>query len=147
MKLLGLLTILMVSLLPMASASEPPLPTECLQIDGHKFTVEIAKTPEQQQRGLQHRKHLKADKGMIFLFSPPSQQAFWMKDCDIPLDLLYFSNNQLVHYVDSAPPCYMQAKDCPVYASEEPIDSVVELKAGTRQKLGFKTGSELKLCP
>ena len=52
------------------------------------FQVEIADTPAKREMGLQYRRDLATDRGMIFLFPNESQQAFWMKNmaagCGIP---------------------------------------------------------------
>src|SRR5436305_1135510 len=50
----------------------------------HHFTVEVAATPEQQERGLMFRKSLAGDRGMIFPYQPPQEVAFWMKNTLIP---------------------------------------------------------------
>src|SRR5690348_2457046 len=46
----------------------------------HHFTVEVAASPEQQERGLMFRKSLANDRGMIFPYDPPQEVAFWMKN-------------------------------------------------------------------
>lgn len=125
-----------------------PLKTTCIQIDGQPFQVEIPETPAQYQRGLQFREHLPKDQGMIFRFNGPKTLAFWMKDCKIPLDLLFFNQGTLVNYVDAAPPCRVPADQCPVYSSNGLADTVVELSAGTRQEHRFKTHkTKITLCP
>ena len=117
----------------------PVFRTTTIELDGNRFQVEIAETPEQKQRGLQHRVALEAHHGMLFLFDKPQMLSFWMKDCDIPLDILFFNDGQLVEYADSAPPCNQPAFLCPTYSSKVPADLVVELKAGTRKQLKLNT--------
>jgi uncharacterized membrane protein (UPF0127 family) len=51
--------------------------------------VEIARTHEEQERGLAGRMALAEDAGMLFLFDQPDLYSFWMKDTLIPLDLLF----------------------------------------------------------
>ena len=55
----------------------------------HRFTVEVAATPEQQERGLMFRRSLAPDRGMIFPYDPPQQVGFWMKNTLIPLDMVF----------------------------------------------------------
>lgn len=123
-----------------------PLKTTCLQINNQPFTVEVALTPEEQQRGLQHRKHLAADKGMAFPYESAQILSFWMKDCHIPLDILFFKDDTLVDYVDSVPPCQVESSQCPIYTSKVPANMVVELKSGTRRRYDLTIGSSLSLC-
>jgi uncharacterized membrane protein (UPF0127 family) len=115
-----------------------PLATQCIRIDGHTFTVELPETPAQFRRGLQFRESLAPDRGMMFRFSTAEYRTFWMKDCKIALDLLFFEQGRLVDYVDTAPPCHEEvAARCPLYTSRVPADTVVELQAGTRPALAL----------
>src|SRR4030095_16962813 len=55
----------------------------------HKFTVEVAETPEQQAQGLMNRQSLAPDRGMVFPRNPPGDASFWMKNTLIPLDMIF----------------------------------------------------------
>jgi uncharacterized protein len=132
---------------PHLAAAVPEMETTCIQIDKKRFSVEIAHTEEQKRRGLQFRTELKPNGGMIFAYNQPSLLTFWMKDCKIPLDLLFFREGALVYYVDSAPPCQDSTGErCPTYRPKTPADTVVELKAGTRHKYKFNHQSKLSFC-
>lgn len=125
-----------------------PMKVTCVQIEGRAFRVEVAETAAQKQRGLQFREALQDDEGMMFPFSPPQRQPFWMKDCKIALDLLFFHQGALIDYQDAVPPCSPMTKEeqCPLYTPSRPVDLVIELKAGTRQKLGFGSQSRVTHC-
>ena len=47
------------------------------QSGDHHFTVEVAATPEQQERGLMFRRSLAGDRGMIFPYAPPQFVGFF----------------------------------------------------------------------
>lgn len=128
-------------------AEDVPLETRCIRIDEQTFTVEIPETPDQYRRGLQFREHLAPSHGMMFVFPKPRHLTFWMKDCKMALDLLFFQQGRLVDYVDSAPPCQEATANCPLYTSRVPADTVVELKAGTRQQRHVVPNSQLFVCP
>ena len=53
----------------------------------HVFTIEIARTPAEMERGLMYRDRLGADRGMLFLYEDDRAGTFWMKNTLIPLDL------------------------------------------------------------
>ena len=55
----------------------------------HRFTVEVARTPEEQAQGLMFRKSVPPDRGMIFPYDPPVQVSFWMKNTLVPLDMVF----------------------------------------------------------
>src|SRR5712692_12114200 len=51
--------------------------------------VEVADSEEKRELGLMYRKQLTADQGMLFVFTEPKQQGFWMKNTAIPLDMIF----------------------------------------------------------
>ena len=125
----------------MARASGPSV-----ELKGHHFDIEIAADDASRERGLMFRDSMPADHGMLFLFEHPAAQTFWMKNTHIPLDILYFDQSyKLVSMQQRVPPCRSAGNDCPVYPSTGPAQYVLELNAGTADKLGVKQGDELKV--
>ena len=117
-----------------------------VELDGKRFEVEIAADPESQTRGLMFRDSMPADHGMLFTFDEMQPRTFWMKNTKIPLDILYFDDQyKLVSMQQRVPPCRSLGNDCPVYPSTGPARYVLELNAGTAEKLGTKTGDTLKV--
>jgi len=113
----------------------------------HRFTVDIAATPDEQERGLMFVKHLAGDRGMIFPYDPPQNVAFWMKNTLIPLDILFFdSKRRLVSQMRNVPPCTL-GDACPAYPSDAPALYVLELNAGQAEKIGLHTGAKLRIDP
>ncbi len=117
-----------------------------VELKGHHFDIEIAADDASRERGLMFRDTMPADHGMLFLFERPTTQTFWMKNTHIPLDILYFDRNyKLVSMSQRTPPCRSAGNDCPTYPSSGPAQYVLELNAGTADKLGVKQGDELKV--
>jgi uncharacterized membrane protein (UPF0127 family) len=101
----------------------------------HRFTVEVAATPEQQERGLMFRGSLAPDRGMIFTYQPAQEVAFWMKNTLIPLDIIYIrSDGTIVRIVNAEP------MDLTPLPSGEPITAVLEIRGGRAAELGIKEG-------
>lgn len=107
------------------------------------FTIEIADSDAERERGLMFRDHMAADAGMLFLFEDEQPRSFWMKNCRIGLDILYFDAAwKLVGQSLSVPPCSMGDR-CPSYPSGAPARYVLELNAGTAQAMGVQLGDSL----
>ena len=111
---------------------------------GKTFKVEIADTQEKQALGLMFRDHMPADEGMIFIFPNEAPRSFWMKNCRIPLDIMYFDKElKLVSISANTPPC--KVSRCPSYPSKAPAQYVLELNAGTASALGIEVGDKMTL--
>ncbi len=68
----------------------------------HSFTVDVAATPEQQERGLMFVKSLAGDRGMIFPYDPPQPVAFWMRNTLIPLDIVFIRADGTIARITNA---------------------------------------------
>jgi uncharacterized membrane protein (UPF0127 family) len=102
----------------------------------HKFTVEVARTPEQQQHGLMNRQSMPADHGMIFPYEPAQAVAFWMKDTLIPLDIIFIApGGRILRIEENVVPLSLE----PV-GSGDIIEAVLEINGGRAAELGIKAG-------
>jgi uncharacterized membrane protein (UPF0127 family) len=117
-----------------------------VELKGQHFDVELAADDASRERGLMFRDEMPADHGMLFLFEHPMQLQFWMKNCRMPLDILYFDEKyKLVSVQQRVPPCRNGGDSCPTYPSGGRAQYVLELNAGMADKLGVKPGDELKV--
>jgi len=101
----------------------------------HHFTVEVAATPEQQERGLMFRKSLAGDRGMIFPYDPPQDVSFWMENTLIPLDIIFIRADGTIVRITKA-----KALDETPLPAGEPIAVVLEIRGGRSAELGIKEG-------
>jgi uncharacterized membrane protein (UPF0127 family) len=117
-----------------------------VELKGHRFEVELATDDATRAQGLMFRDSMPADHGMLFLFDAPQELQFWMKNCRMPLDILYFDEKyKLVSVQQRVPPCRNGGDNCPTYPSAGKAQYVLELNAGSAEKLGVKPGDELKV--
>jgi len=123
-----------------AQAGAPRFMT--IYVQEKPFRVEIADTPEKHALGLMHRRCLKSDYGMLFVFAEEEMRSFWMKNTLIPLDMIFLNGlGQVVGMHESVPPC--EADPCPGYESGLPARFVLEVAGGTVKRLKLKAGDKI----
>ena len=102
----------------------------------HRFTVEVARTPKEQEIGLMNRQSLAPDRGMIFPYDPPQPAAFWMKNTLIPLDMIFIrADGGIARIAANTVPLSLE----PVPAGE-PVAAVLEIAGGRSAELGIRAG-------
>jgi uncharacterized membrane protein (UPF0127 family) len=100
------------------------------------FQVEVADTPSKRSFGLQYRKELAAERGMIFLFPSEEQQSFWMKNTPIPLDMIFInSGRKIVGIVEQTTPFSLDSRSVPA-----PSQFVLEINGGMARRHGIRPG-------
>jgi uncharacterized protein len=118
-----------------AATTKPALiPLEIRTAKGKlNFKVEIARTPEEQARGLMFRTSLPDFGGMIFPMVPPREASFWMKDTVIPLDIIFIRSDGTIARIAANTIPY----DLTPVTSGEPVVAVLELAGGRAEALGI----------
>ena len=112
------------------------------------FVVEIADTPEKQERGLMFRDHLGDDEGMLFVFKNEETRFFWMKNTMIDLSIGFFDKNgTLVDVQEMKTGKNIADSDLPSYASSQPAKYALEMTKGWFDKNKVKLGSKLRIHP
>lgn len=121
-----------------ATSTETSLPhTLSLELKGQTLTVEIARTPEEQSRGLSGRPELAETGGMLFVYEAPEQPRFWMKEMHFPIDIIWLDQKQKVVEItrNLSPQTYPQT-----FSPRTPIKYVLEVNAGTAAKNNLQIG-------
>jgi len=104
------------------------------------FQIEVADTPAKRELGLQYRRDLAVDRGMIFLFPAESEHSFWMKNTPIPLDMIFISKDlKIVGIVEQAVPFSTDSRSVPG-ASQ----FVLEINGGLSKRYGIKAGDSVR---
>ncbi len=105
----------------------------------HRFTVEVARTPQQQQTGMMNRTSLAPDRGMLFPYVNPQPVSFWMKNTLIPLDLIFIApGGKILRIEENAVPYSLDQ-----IPSGGPIEAVLELAGGRSAELKLKAGDQV----
>lgn len=104
-----------------------------------RFTIELAVTPEERQRGLMFRESMPADHGMLFLEDQPRLQTFWMKNTLIPLDMIFIAaDGEIINIAEMTTPLSTST-----WRSDEPALGVLEVNGGVSRLLGIKPGDSV----
>lgn len=105
----------------------------------HAFSVEIAQTDAEREKGLMYRKELPEGQGMLFDFHRDQEVGFWMKNTYIPLDMIFIrSDGRIMRIAENTEP--LSEKIVP---SNSPVRGVLEVIAGTARKLGIAAGDRV----
>lgn len=103
--------------------------------------VELVQKPHELTRGLQFRKSLAKNSGMLFIFHRVNLYQFWMKDTFIALDIIWLSEDKKINYIArQVPPC--REDPCPTYGPNATSRYVLEVNAGYADELGLNVGDE-----
>jgi uncharacterized protein len=143
---------------PELSTASPSIQVGQIQPQGQKLPItararmgdvsiqlEVARTPQQQSKGLMFRAALPDNRGMLFPFDPPRPVHFWMKNVPVPLDMVFLRDGEVKAIAANVPPC--TEEPCPIYGPQREIeiDRVIELRAGRAAELGLKAGDRIEI--
>jgi len=102
--------------------------------------VEIASTPSERELGLMYRQHLDEDTGMIFVFPALDHLTFWMKNTEIPLDMIFAdSGGKILGVVENATPFTLDSRSV-----EGESLYVLEVNGGFAKRHQLRAGDRLK---
>ncbi|MGB6543332.1 MAG: DUF192 domain-containing protein [Xanthobacteraceae bacterium] len=105
----------------------------------HPFAVELATNEAERARGLMFRKELPDGQGMLFDFEREEPVSFWMHNTYISLDMIFIrSDGRILSIAANTEP--MSDKLVP---SGGPVRAVLEVIAGTADKLGIAPGDRV----
>jgi len=105
-----------------------------------RLTVEVAETPEQRERGLMYREAMAADAGMIFNYHQDQRISMWMENTILPLDMVFIRADGTVYGIAIGAVPF--SRD--LISSGEPVRAVLEVNAGTVDRLGIKPGDKVR---
>ncbi|NLF84114.1 MAG: DUF192 domain-containing protein [Candidatus Gastranaerophilales bacterium] len=110
-------------------------------IKGRKIYLEIADTPEKQFKGLMHIKQLPENHGMIFLFNKAEPRSFWMKNMEMPIDIIFLRNRKIITIHRNIQP----DNGGKLYPSAYKSDCAIEVNAGFCDKYNVQEGDFILL--
>lgn len=97
-------------------------------INDHTFSVDMAVTPQEKEKGLGYRNSLPTDHGMLFVWDHKEVFPFWMKGMRFPIDIIWIDQTTIVDISTNIP--IPTGSYYPIYHPRTPVDKVLEVNAG-----------------
>ena len=121
---------------------QPRLKTTALTAGMHVIQAELARTAEQQQIGMMHRRSMGANEAMLFVEETAGVRCFWMRNTLIPLSIAFIADDgSVVNIADMRP----QSDES--HCSTKPVRYALEMNVGWFAKRGIKAGSRIRGGP
>lgn len=115
---------------------------KAVTIGSSQFVLEVARTQSEREKGLSERDAIPTNGGMLFDFSQNGDWQMWMLQMRFPIDIAWISKDGRIVKIKSS----AQPGDYPeVYHAEQPSWFVIEVPAGTFEKLNVHEGDTIKL--
>lgn len=109
-----------------------------IKINNNFFDCKLVSEKREIQKGMMN-KNFKSFEGMLFMMPKKEIQSFWMKNCIIPLDIVFINHNIVSNICNNCPPC----KEEPCESYNGYGDFVLELAGGTCRDMGIKQGDKV----
>tara|TARA_R110002020_G_scaffold13043_2_gene47188 strand:+ start:19780 stop:20127 length:348 start_codon:yes stop_codon:yes gene_type:complete len=111
-----------------------------MTLDLTNIPVEVMDTPTKRTVGMMGRDHL--DGAMVFPFGEVSEKSFWMKNCKIPLDMVFVVDNKIKNIFKNVQPCSSN-ENC---GHQRGIaDTVIEFNGGYLDDNNIEVGQSINL--
>jgi len=109
-----------------------------LKINDNEFLVKIMLTKKDITEGMMNKKFKSDNHGMLFIMDD-GDHNFWMKNCIIPLDIIFIKDNTITSIHHNCQPC--KTNDCQNYKGSG--NYVLELNGNTCKQYGIKKGDTI----
>lgn len=131
-------SLLAVALCLFAVAGRAEMPEIVLSVNGHKLTVEVARTDADRAQGLMHRRMLPENRGMLFVFPEIAHHGMWMMNTHIPLSVAFLdANGAIINIADMQP----HTRDS--HSASRPAKYALEVNQGWFKKRGIQPGAKV----
>jgi uncharacterized protein len=105
----------------------------------HVFSVELAVTDEERERGLMFRRSVPEFTGMLFDFKRDQEVSMWMKNTYVSLDMIFIQSDGRIRRIAEN----TETESLKIIPSGGPVRAVLEVAAGTARKLGIEPGDRI----
>lgn len=106
-----------------------------LEINDKKYNVIVLRTEVEKEKGLQDVVEMDESEGALFIYDTPQTLEFWMKDTEIPLDIIFIDSDWEVKKIAKGNPFDETILSC------DNVQYVLELN----QNSGVQVGDEVDI--
>lgn len=103
--------------------------------------VEFAKNDEERALGLMYRSSMDEHQGMWFIFPEEAPRSFYMRNTEIPLDIIYLDKDKKVVSIAKNARPYDETS----LPSEKPAMYVLEINGGLSDKWEIEKGDRMEV--
>ncbi|MBI2813318.1 MAG: DUF192 domain-containing protein [Opitutae bacterium] len=112
-----------------------------VRIGERTVQMQVAALPAELQKGLMFRKTMGEDQGMLFVFTTPQPQGFYMRNTTLPLDIGYFGPDGELKEIYPMYPLDERT----VKSRSRQIQFCLEMNQGWYARNGVQPGARLDL--
>jgi uncharacterized membrane protein (UPF0127 family) len=116
-----------------------PMQRGYVKIGNNSLRAVFPTTAEGKRVGMMGRRFDTEFQCMVFQFDTV-ERSFWMKNCIIPLDMIFVLDGVVSSIAHSCPPCLNEP--CPSYKGMG--QEVIEVDGGEFHRLGINVGDSVK---
>lgn len=130
-----------------APAAEAPEWLVAVFPSGAEFSLEVAADVPTRLRGYMFREFVGPHEGMLFVFEEHDRHGIWMKNCLVPLDIIWLDDSlRVVDIRADFPPCPPD-EECASAVPESPARYVLEVAGGITRSEGLRKGDVIIVLP
>lgn len=105
-----------------------------------KLDIEIADDEYKTQTGLMYRHSMAPNHAMLFIFPKEAARSFYMKNTEIPLDIIYLNSEKVITSIQKNAKVFDETS----LPSEAPAQYVLEVNAGLSDTWNLEKGDRIE---
>jgi uncharacterized membrane protein (UPF0127 family) len=133
------------------TCGDPSAPYAEVQIDTHpRINLQLARTEQEREIGLMSVDHMPPNNGMLFVYTAPSTEGYWMYHTLIPLSIAWIGQDGTIVDIQDMPrlndPNDVQEASSTVYTPSAPYWYALEVNEGWFVQNGVGVGQQMVFC-
>jgi uncharacterized membrane protein (UPF0127 family) len=133
------------------ACGDPSAPYAEVQIDTHpRINLQLARSEQERETGLMYVANLPPDNGMLFVYTAPSTEGYWMYHTLVPLSIAWIDKDGTIVDIQDMPrlnnPDDVQEAAGTVYTPSGSYWYALEVNQGWFVQNGVGVGQKMVFC-